>query len=227
MMGTGESPAMKDSASPDLDYSSLPDTDAEQAIYDWMRRFDDAQRLSYSRVGMLCREVKRRLLWRHRDDPDTGQPCTSFTRWVRVCAPYSYATCFAALGDVESLSDVPDEHLSSIPPSNYPTLRQLSTAVRSEPEVIEAAKTQRNDEFIETIRKSHPNQHLESRKTLRFHPSESAAKKIEEAIQAAMERGASNRDEALECLAVNALEDWRMEQEVESAHEEYRSKAAE
>jgi hypothetical protein len=49
----------------------------------------------------------------------------------------------------------------------------------------------------------HADQHIESRKTLRFVASESEANEIEEAIRLAMERGAMNRTEALMAVCLD------------------------
>jgi hypothetical protein len=49
---------------------------------------------------------------------------------------------------------------------------------------------------------------------MRFNPEESAAAIIEEALKAAELRGATNRNQALEIIATEALESWRYEDEV-------------
>lgn len=203
-----------------LDWSSVSDQIAESLIFKEMQAYDREQRLRYAQVGLMAREVENRSLWKHRLDPDTGLPCGSWTRWLRCACPYSYSSVHAALSDIKKLADVPAEHLAEIPQSNFGTMKQLSTAVRAIPEILQAAKTQKGEDFVETVRKSHPGQHLEHRKALRFRPVESAAKTIEEALEKAMERGAGTRDEALEMIAANALEDWRREQEVESSIED-------
>ena len=105
--------------------------------------------------------------------------------------------------DLETLSDMSPEELSRIPESNFPILKQLSTKVRSDPAVIQAAQTQRADQLIEQIKRDHPDQHIESRKVLRFPASESQAAEIEEAITLAIENGAMNRTEALWAICLD------------------------
>ena len=174
----------------------------EPEAFNELRCIDTAEKVSYARKGKICLDVRNGLLHQNRIDPETGMPC-SFSRWVRLSATWSYASCFAAMRDMESLSDVPAADLAQVPAGNFPILKQLSTAVRNQPAVLQAAKTKHPDELIEHIKRDHPNQHLESRKTLRFVAEESQAAEIEEAIALAMEHGAANRTEALLAMAID------------------------
>lgn len=184
--------------------SELPDEEAESLMFLRLRSLDETWKLSYGEVGLICQAVQTRLLWKHRPDPETGERCTSFTRWVLCAAPWSYATVFAAKRDVEELlPDVGAEDIAQIPASNFTVMRQLSTGVRSSPEVVEAAKTKRTEELVEQIRRDHPNEHLEQRKLMRFSPTETQAADIEEAIALAMEQGAMSRTEALWGIAID------------------------
>src|SRR5208337_1311022 len=74
---------------------NMPDVDAEELLYGRMRHLDKMEKLSYAEKGLICRSVKSYLLHEQRIDPDTGSPCT-FTRWVRLACPWSYATAFSA-----------------------------------------------------------------------------------------------------------------------------------
>jgi len=194
---------------------SLPPAEAEEACFTRLRILDETWKFSYPEIGLLCRQVEAKHLWKQRIDSETGKKCSSFARWVRVAAPWSYATVFAAMRDVEELQDVPAEHLAEIPAANIGTLKQLSTAVRQDPAIIEAAKTMRAPEFVEQVRKEYPLQHLEKKKTLRFSMDESAADKVEQVLQMAEAKGARNWSEALEMIAEEAADVWRLEAEVE------------
>lgn len=174
----------------------------EPRLFDRMRYLDDTERISYAERGRICHYVRVHLVHQQRTNPETGEPC-SFTEWVRLAAPWSYQTCFAAMRDVEALSDIPAKELAQIPQANFAVLRQLSTAVRAQPAVIEAAKTQRSDKLIEHVQRNHPDQHIESKQTLRFVADESQAEEIEEAIGLAIERGAMNRTEALLSICID------------------------
>lgn len=164
---------------------------------------------------MIAVEVQNRLLWKQRTDPATGEPCESFSAWMKTAAPWSYALMFAAKRDVEELHDVPAEHLAQIPAANFPVFKQLSSAVRADPGVLHAAKTMRSDALTEKIQRDYPDQHLQSRKTLRFRPEADKAAEIEEALAMAESKGARTRDEQLWVIARVAVEQWKMEAEIE------------
>jgi hypothetical protein len=194
----------------------LPNAEAESILFERLRYLDRTTKLAYSEIGTISLTVQRFRLHEHRYDEELKKPC-SFTRWLRLAVPWSYATAFAAMKDIEELADIPAAHLAEIPQSNFPILRQLSTAVRAEPQVIEAAKNKSADEFIGQIRHDHPEQHIESRKMLRVNMDESALAKVEEAILEAMQRGATSRGEALEAVAAEALLEWQFEKEITEA----------
>lgn len=194
----------------------MSDREAECLIFGYVRHFDDVVSMSYARVGLLCRAVHSYELHEQRTDPETGEPC-SFHRWVQIAAPRAHATCYAALRDVEALQDMPDGEVAQIPASNFPVVRQLSTQVRNDPQVIEAIKSKPTDGLVEHIRKNHPEQHIEHTTVKRFRLEESAAEKIEEALKMAQLHGARNEAEALEMMAAAAMESWRYEEQVEQA----------
>ena len=183
----------------------------EQRYFDECQAIDNASRYSYARIGIICRDVERRELWKSRAE--------SFAKWVRLACPWSYATAHASLRDVKELADIPEAQLAQIPASNFPIVKQLSTAVRAEPAVIEAAQTKHSEELVEEIRRTHPGQHLEHKVIMRFFPDESAVGNIEAALTMAKMRGAANRAEELELIAITAAETWRSEDEIEAIAE--------
>jgi hypothetical protein len=209
---------MPDAVTPDkmVGILALPNAEAEGALFERLRYLDRTTKLAYSEIGFISRTVQQFALHEYRIDPQSGNPC-SFTRWIRLAAPWGYSTAFAAMRDVENLKDIPAEHLAEIPQSNFHILKQLSTAVRSEPGIIEAAKSKSAGELTEQIRKDHPEQHLDTRKMLRVNMDESALEKVEEAIFEAMTRGATSRGEALEMISAEALMEWKFEKEIERA----------
>jgi hypothetical protein len=178
-----------------------------------LQGIDKAMKSGYARAGIIAREVRDNLLWKEREG------CTSFTRWIKMAAPYSYSHVNQALKDIEALKDIPDEHLKEIPPANLFELKKVSTAVRAEPEVIEAAKTLQPDDFIGKVNHDHPEQHLERSKTMKFNPSESDRATIEEALAMAERRGAVTRNDALLAVAIEAKAQWEREDELEALGE--------
>jgi hypothetical protein len=186
------------------DYANLPDAEAEALIFTELRRFDIDERLRYVRIGLMCQTVQKRMLWQARTDPETGYPCRSFNRWMRAACPYAYGTAFQALKDVEALADVPAAELAQIPQANIPAVRQLSSRVRKDPEVLAAAKTQNSDEFVSYIQAHHPGQHISHRSSFRLNPTEEQKSEILEAIELAIERGdASTKEEAVMMWAID------------------------
>ena len=203
---------MKDLTPKDLkNLLSLSAEKAEAMLFDYLQKMDAAERVSYGWKGILCLQAKKHLLHEQHTDPETGKPC-SWTRWVRIACPWSYSTTFAAVRDVEALDGLADEDIAQIPASNFPTMRQLSSAVRKDPEVLKTAKTKRTADLVDHIREHHPDQHIEPRKAIRFYVEESAAEKINEALDKAEERGAGSRSEALEFIAATAMQAWEAEE---------------
>lgn len=197
----------------------LPADATEPVLFARMQEIDRTLKLSHAEQGLICKAVRDRQLYRERTDTD-GQPC-SMSSWIRLASPWSYSSTYQAMKDVDELQDIPPEQLARVPTSSFPILKQLSTAVRAEPGIMQAVISQSTDEFVETVRRDYPNQHVESRKIFRFTPEESAAKIIEQALGEAEKRGAANRNEALEMICQEIVETWRFENEIETlAHDE-------
>ena len=191
----------------------------ELQAFDELNQMDRREKVSYARKGQICLAVKDSLLHFQRINPETGEGCT-WTEWVRLAAPWNSATCFAAVRDLEDLSDIPMEHLARVPEANIKILTQLSSAVRSSPAVLSAAETQRAEQFVETIKRDHPDQAIEARKPFRVVLTDSQLAQVEKAVLLSMSRGAMTRAEALEDLAVNYLADVAYEEAVEALHHE-------
>ena len=181
--------------------NSSPDLDSarESLIFARLQAWDKAI-LSRTEIGILCREVRDTPLWQCR--------CESFESWMSLAAPRARSTAYQYLREVTELQDIPDEHLSQIRGENVDTVMHLSTAVRAEPEVLEAARTQKAKEFIGTIRRDHPEQHISRRSRYRLNPTEEQKAEIEEAVELAIERGDANtREEAIFMWAMDYKQD--------------------
>src|SRR5271168_2712793 len=112
----------------------------EPSLFNRLRMLDDTWRVSFAEAGIICKRVEQSLLWKER--------CGSWTEWVHTACPFGSATAFEAYRCVKDLSDIPDIDLMLIPKNNLETLRQLSTAVRAKPDVIQAAKRCTAGEFV-------------------------------------------------------------------------------
>lgn len=119
-----------------------------------LRGLDEAFRNGYLRAGFICVEVRSRELWKELD-------YHSFNEWLIHSAPYSRSHCYAAIKDIEELSDIGQDQLLDIPTGNLPLMKKLSSAVRSEPEVLRWAVECPESEFWARVQAQYPNQHIE------------------------------------------------------------------
>lgn len=203
------------------DLITLPDPEAAEAMNTRMAVFDQIQRMherSFVERGIVIREFERRQLWKHLTDPETDQPFPNLTAWLS-CDKFlaSRRSNFEAKRTLEQLEDVPQAKLIDVPKANLHTLAQLSTAVRNQPDVLEAARTMTREDFEARIEKDHPAQHIQARRWLKFSPDRSGAKAIEEAIAWALEHDiAGTREESLVRACETALHQWELELELEA-----------
>jgi len=181
-----------------------------------LRVLERQHRRSFIEIGVILNEMSDRQLWQQLVDPKTAQPFASFDRWLADAAPVSRSGGYAAMGVLRKVTDVSVAELQEMPRCNVMALPQLSPQVRRDPAVLAAAKTESEDEFLRTIETNHPDQHIETRRKMRFSPSRSDAAVIEEAIAWALENDiAGTREEALVRACEAALMGWKMEVETE------------
>jgi len=206
------------------DLLALPDPEAAEALNTRMYVLDQIHRIherSYSERGIIAREFERRSLWKHLVDPETFEAFPNLTAWLS-CSDFlgCRRTNFEAKRDIELLADVPAEKLIDIPKGNLKVLTQMSTAVRNDPGILEAAKSLLPNEFLEKIEKEQPSQHIESRRPLRFSPGKSGAKVIERWIAYALDHDlVGTRDEAIVRACEMAMNDAQLDEEMESIPE--------
>lgn len=196
-----------------IDYTELPDAEAAEAITNHVKQWDADEPLRYASLGLMMLAVIERQLWKLTTDPVDGFPCRSFARWVRLCAPNGYSTCYAALKDVQDLPDVPPADLAQIPQSNFRTMKQLSTAVRRDPDVLQAAKGRGLAGYINA---NHPDQHITDRKAVNVLVDD--AEMVYSVLDQAVElHDAIDRGHALEMIAAMARLTWELESEVKQS----------
>jgi hypothetical protein len=175
----------------------------ERGFFQRLRHLDDEARTSFAEIGRILITVEKNLLHECVTDPDTGHPC-SFTRWVKLAAPYSHAYCFKAKRVIEALSDVPAPLLATVLPCNFDTLTKLSTATRNDPKVLEAASNSFSDAFVEFVKREHPEQHIEAVTRKVFVLTETQAAEVKEALEMAMrEFETNNASEALAGICID------------------------
>jgi hypothetical protein len=138
---------------------SIPDWEAAYMLDSRLRVLEVQYKHGFVERGLILVEMQERELWKHVRNQD-GKQYESFERWVCGAAPYSRRDCFAAMKAVRELQAVPTDQLAEIPRCNIALLTQLSTGVRSDPEVLEHAKNLSEKEFRACIAVTHPEQHL-------------------------------------------------------------------
>lgn len=199
---------------------ALPDAEAATALNDRMgtlKRIEELYEVSYSERVVIIREFELRRLWTYLIDEEVGQPFATLTAWLSSGFLGCRRVNMEAHRDIKHLADVPAEKLIDVKKGNLKLLTQLSTAVRNQPDVLEAARTMPREAFEEKVEIEHPQQHIETRKPMRFTPGRSWARKIEEAIAYALEHDiAGSRDEALLRMAETALDEWYLDEELKS-----------
>jgi hypothetical protein len=185
----------------------MPAPLAAEALNGALVALDRLSKRLFIERGLILLEVESRRLWEHLTDPTTKAPYRSFEKWVVTAADYSRRDCFYALAAAKELRDIPVRELSQMPRCNIALLQTLSSHVRQRPEVIEAAKTLPEREFVAKVQAEHPEQHIEQRQPVVMASAEDCAE-FEAAIRRAMERGASTRAEAIKDIALNYLLDY-------------------
>lgn len=201
------------------DLISRPDPEAaiwlNQRMYAWMR-IDKLHERSFVERGIITRQFETRELWKHVIDPETDLPFPNLTAWLSCDAFLGCRrTNFESKRKLALLEDVPYISLIDVPKHNLDTLIQLSTAVRNDPEVLEAAKYMEREEFEAKIELDHPHQHIESRASVKFNIGRSGRKVMESWISYALEHDiAGSREEAIVRACELALHDVELDDEL-------------
>lgn len=200
---------------------ALPDPEAADALNRRMAAHVQIDRLherSYGERLVITREFEKRSLWKHLEDPDTGEPFPHLTAWLS-CSDYlgCRRTNFEALRDGKMLADVPSEKLIDVPKGNLKLLAQLSTAVRNHPDILEAAKTLPREKFEEKVEREQPLQHIEVHSPLKFHFIRSQRNSIEAWVAYAISHNlAGTREEAVAWACEEALDNAMIDERLDS-----------
>lgn len=161
---------------------ALPDSDAARALNDRMgvlKQIEELYEVSYSERVIIIREFEVRRLWKHLIDDEVGEPFANLTAWLSSGFLGCRRVNMEAHRDIKLLGDVPSEKLIDVPKGNLKVLAHLSTAVRNQEDVLEAAKTLPRAEFEEKVEREQPEQHIEVRAPMSLRPGRSERKVIE------------------------------------------------
>jgi hypothetical protein len=167
-----------------------------------VRQIEAQNRRNFVEIGLIILHVEESELWKEMAD-DAGEVFHSCDAWMMSACPISRSHGYDAKSKIKILREnkIPFEEAAKIPRCNLAQLTQLSSSVMRDPQVLRNAATLSADEFNTSIRVNFPEQHFESRKPMRFYPTESARQRIDEALERAKAvEGAATREEALECV---------------------------
>ena len=161
-------------------------TPREKAIaYDHrVREIDRVVRESWSELAAICIQVRDKELWRLlRPRPDVT--FHSFDDWLLDAAPVCRATVYKGMGILSTLAkDLTPEQISGIEIGNAALLAHVSSSVRRDPEVIEAASGGRHSKKLrDVVRTKFPEQHIETIVEKKLHFTSSQWDKIESAYE--------------------------------------------
>ena len=162
-----------------------------------MRELEEVWKHGFVERGLILLEMEQRMLWQFLTDPQTGKTYHSFERWIITAAPQSRSDAYAALRVVKELRDIPREHLGEMTRCNVDLLRKVSSSIRIQPDVIEAAKELSLKDLTRHINQTYPGQHL----------SEVGDSEVDEAIKLAieLEDGCDTREDVIRFWAIQYL----------------------
>ena len=162
--------------------------------------------------GMAMLLIEERELYRFVVDDEVGDYFQSFDRWMKVTLPNSWGYCRDALRAVKELKDLPFEVLLQIRRCNLEQLKRVSTNVRALPEVVKAAKSLPEKDFVQKLNTEH-DQHLDVKKPIAMATSEDC-EEFETAIAMAMVvEGCTSRAEAIKAISINYIQEHAVDAE--------------
>jgi hypothetical protein len=148
--------------------------------------------------------VEERELWTQFIDPEVDQPYKSMDRWIKTVCPKSWSYCYDALRTVKECRAIPFEDLLQIKRCNLETLKKASSNIRVKPKVIEAAKTQTEAQFAQTLSRDH-GQHIETKSTLKLTYTAGEMAEVEKALDwVGKQAGIEDRAGQLLALCIDA-----------------------
>jgi hypothetical protein len=182
-----------------------------------MRSLERWHKSTFVEIGLICLEMSERKLWTKLADPATGVVYTSFDGWLKLAAPVSQSTGYAAMTALKKLNGVVSTaDLLQMPRGNVMTVSKLSKKTRASTvtvnghavPIVEAAKSLTEGQLLDRLDAEYPNEHLEPAKKVIARPTRSQRSVIDQAIEIAMAlEECRTREEALEAIAVAYIQD--------------------
>ena len=180
-----------------------------------LRDLDGVEKNVFAIRGMTALLIEDRKLYRFMVDDEVGDYFQSFDRFLKCQCPHSWSYVRDALRAVRELKDIPFTDLLGIRRCNLEQLKKVSSGVRLLPEVVRAAKSMPEKQFVEKLNREH-DQHLET-KTPIVMATTDEIEEFEAAIAiATLVEGCTTRAEAIRCISVSYIQDHPVEQEEEA-----------
>ena len=169
---------------------------------------DRVERRVYALRGMCMLIVEERELYRWAIDEEVGDYFQSFDRWLKQTCPESWSYCRQALNAVKELRDLPFEDLLHTPRCNIEQLKKVSSNVRQLPEVVKAAQTLPEREFVAKVNQQF-DQHLEIRRPVVMADTAVCDKRDEAIKIAKLVYDCKSDGEALEAIFADFIDEHR------------------
>jgi hypothetical protein len=177
-----------------------------------LRSLDGVEKQVFAMRGMAALLVEERELYRFVVDEEVGDFYQSFDRFLKQELPCSWSYVRDALRAVKELKDMPFADLLEIKRCNIEKLKEVSSSVRLLPEVIQAAKTLPEKQFVEKMNKEH-SQHLETRQPIAMAPADDC-EEFETAIAMAMVcEECKSRAEAIKAISISYIQEHAVQAE--------------
>jgi len=174
-----------------------------------LRDLERRTKESYIEIGLIVYYVEKNNLF--------SPMYPSLGSWLVSACPYSRSTAYSALSSVKQamLDGLSLDDCNEIPRCNLKIVNQLSTAVKHDPEILAAAKTETENNFISKVKEKYPSQHLQNVSYMRLKLDLDQRESIDAILEYAMKvLGVNTREQALEFVLLEWKE-WRQSQEEE------------
>jgi hypothetical protein len=195
---------------------------AAEALAQILTAWDRIEEMAFAVRGEAMLLIEERELYHWIVDEEVGDYYQSFDKWLKDTLPRSWGYCRDALRARKACRAIPFTDFAQMKRCNIEQLKQSSESVRILPEVVQAAKSLPEKQFVAKLNQEH-NQHLEAKQpVIMAAPSVSGI--LEQAIEMAMAlEGCKSREEALEGIAAyfvtgcqSAYEKYLAEHQVEA-----------
>ena len=177
-----------------------------------LKRLDSIEEQAFALRGEAMFLIEERNLFRYILDEEVGDYYQSFDKWIKDTLPRSWGYCRDALRARKELRDIPFDDFGHMKRCNIEKLKEVSSSVRLLPEVIQAAKTLPEKQFVEKMNKEH-SQHLETRQPIAMAPADDC-EEFETAIAMAMVcEECKSRAEAIKAISISYIQEHAVQAE--------------